>query len=67
MKDMFVSIDIIWLADDGTVLAIDESVSPSTYPTPFYPPQPVRLVLETRAGETRAQGWTVGTKIPLPL
>ncbi len=67
MKDMFVAIDIIWLADDGTILGIAESVSPETYPTPFYPPSPVRLVLETRAGEAKAQGWTVGSRIPLPL
>lgn len=66
MKDMHVSIDIIWLADDGTVLAIDEAVSPETYPTSFYPPRPVRLVLETRAGEARAQGWSVGSRIALP-
>jgi len=67
MKDMLVSIDMIWLADDGTILAIEKNVSPETYPTPFYPPQPVRLVLETRPGEAEIQGWEVGTKIPLPL
>lgn len=66
MKDMLVPIDMIWLADDGTILAIDEAVSPDTYPTPFYPPRPVTRVLETRAGEARAQGWGVGTLIPLP-
>ena len=67
MKDMLVSIDMIWLADDGTIIAIEKNVSPDTYPTPFYPPQPVRLVLETRPGESVAQGWEVGTKISLPL
>jgi uncharacterized membrane protein (UPF0127 family) len=67
MKDMLVAIDIIWLASDGTIVGIEESVSPSTYPTPFYPSQPVKLVLETRAGEARAQGWGIGTRIALPL
>ena len=66
MKDMHVPIDILWLADDGTVLAIEEAVSPDTYPTPFYPPRPVRLVLETKAGEARVQGWSVGSRIALP-
>jgi len=66
MKDMRVPIDIIWLADDGTVLGVDEAVSPSTYPDSFYPPQDVRYVLETRAGEARAQGWDVGARVPLP-
>lgn len=66
MKDMHVSIDMIWLSDDGTILGIEDSVSPSTYPRTFAPPEPVRYVLETRAGEARAQGWAVGTKIDLP-
>ena len=67
MKDMFVPIDIIWLANDGTILAIEKNVSPATYPKPFYPPQPVRLVLETRPGEAEAQGWGIGTRLTLPL
>lgn len=66
MKDMLISIDIIWLTDDGTILEIEEGVSPDTYPTPFYPPVPVKFVLETRVGEAKAQGWAVGTRIPLP-
>lgn len=66
MKDMLMSIDIIWLADDGTILAIEEGVSPDTYPTAFHPPVPVKFVLETRVGEAKAQGWTVGTRIQLP-
>lgn len=67
MKDMRVPIDIIWLSDTGTVIGIEENVSPETYPSVFYAPQPVRLVLETRAGEARTKGWSVGSVIPLPL
>lgn len=63
MKDMFVPIDIIWLGDDGTVLKIEEAVSPDTYPKVFYPPQPVRYVLEMRAG----QGKTLDPVVELPL
>lgn len=66
MKDMHVPIDMIWLSDDGTILGIEDSVSSVTYPRTFAPPEPVRYVLETRAGEARAQGWAVGTKIDLP-
>ncbi|HEY0979383.1 MAG TPA: DUF192 domain-containing protein [Candidatus Paceibacterota bacterium] len=66
MKDMHVAIDILWLAEDGTILAIEEGVSPATYPDVFYPPRAVTRVLETRAGEARAQGWEVGTRVPLP-
>lgn len=66
MKDMLVPIDIIWLADDGTILGIERSVSPSTYPAVFYAPEPVQLVLETRAGHAREAGWDTGTRISLP-
>lgn len=67
MKDMLTSIDMIWLSDNGTVLGIEDSVAPDTYPKIFYPPQPVKYVLETRAGEAHRQGWSVGTKVSLPL
>lgn len=66
MKDMYVPIDMLWLADDGTILGIEEAVSPDTYPTPFFPPEPVRFVLETRAWEAYRQGWEVGERISLP-
>lgn len=66
MKDMQVPIDIIWLSDDGTILGIEENVSPSTYPSVFYAPAPLRLVLETKAGHAKEAGWSVGTHIALP-
>ncbi len=68
MKDMLAPIDIIWLSDSGVIVGIEDSVSPLTYRTKqsFYPPTPVRFVLETRAGEARRKGWSVGTKIELP-
>jgi uncharacterized membrane protein (UPF0127 family) len=67
MKDMRVPIDIVWLSDNGTILGIEDSLLPNTYPKAVYPPAPVKLVLETKAGEMRRRGWSVGTKIPLPL
>ncbi len=66
MKDMLTSIDIVWLADDGTIVKIDSSVAPSTYPNAFYPPVPVHYVLETRAGYAAAHGWEIGSKVMLP-
>ncbi len=67
MKDMVVPIDIVWLSDDGTIVGIEDSVAPETYPdTTFTAPEPVRLVLEMRAGESRARGYQVGSKIALP-
>ena len=67
MKDMLVPLDMIWLSDKGEIVGIEDSVTPESYPHVFYPPEPVRYVLETRAGEARAQGWTVGTPLGLPV
>lgn len=67
MKDMKVSIDIFWLADNGTIVGIEHSVSPDTYPTAFISPAPVRYVLETRAGMAQARGWDVGTMLMVPI
>src|SRR3989344_1451545 len=33
MKDMLIDIDIIWLSRDGSIVHIEHSVSPATYPT----------------------------------
>ncbi|MGE5541181.1 MAG: DUF192 domain-containing protein [Bacillota bacterium] len=66
MKDMLVPIDITWLDTDGSIILIDHSVDPSTYPHAFYPPVPVKYVLETRAGYAKDHNWDVGTKVSLP-
>lgn len=66
MKDMLEPIDIIWLDETGTIMGIEGNISPATYPKTFSPQEPVRYVLETRSGEAQTQGWSVGTKIPLP-
>ena len=66
MKDMLVPIDILWLAEDGTIIGIEESVATSTYPQTYAPPKPVRLVLELRAGEARLKNLHVGSRILLP-
>lgn len=67
MKDMLASIDILWVRDDGTVAGIEREVTPQTYPAMFSSPEPVRYVLETRAGEAARLGISVGTKLNLPL
>lgn len=65
MKDMLTSIDIIWLREDGTILAIEHDVSPSTFPRTFAPPEPVRYVLETAVGEAERQGWDLDSSISI--
>jgi hypothetical protein len=67
MKDMLAPIDMIWLSDNGTIVHLEQSVAPSTYPHVFYPETPARYVLEMRAGQAQARGWNVGTRVQLPL
>ena len=67
MKDMLIPIDIVWLSNTGVVLGIEDSVSPSSYPQLLYPPQPVKYVLETKAGTAQKRGWDIGTVLTLPL
>ncbi len=67
MKDMLVPIDILWISSEGEIIGFETAVEPSTFPEKFYPPSPIRYVLETRAGEAERQGWEVGTRIWLPL
>ena len=46
MKDMNYPIDIIWLNDDLESVGATKNISPDTFPAVFYPPVPVRYVLE---------------------
>lgn len=65
MKDMQFSIDILWLAEDGTVVTIAPNTSPDSYPTSFRPSSPARYVLELPAGFAAAHSIGVGTQIVL--
>lgn len=63
MKDMYLVIDIIWIKDNGEIVGIEREVSPETYPTVFYPPEPVRYVLEIAGGSAERRGFLVGMRI----
>jgi len=65
MKDMNFPIDIIWLNDDLSVASITPRIATSTYPTVFYPPQPVKYVLETAAGRAQTEGIATGSALKL--
>ena len=65
MKDMLAPIDIFWLNSDRHVVSITKDIATSTYPNVFYPPVPVRYVLETAAGLARLNGIATGTPLRL--
>ncbi len=61
MKDMHYSIDMVWVSATGTVVHVESSVNPETYPTSFIPPVAARYVIETNAGFVATAGITIGS------
>lgn len=67
MKDMQFSIDIIWLDSDGTVLDVEKSVSPDTYPKDFCPSTAADYVLEVSAGTAEKTRISPGNQIYIKI
>jgi len=74
MKNMNYSIDIIWASEDGTIVHIEENVSPNTYSKEspassesFSSPVPAWYVVETSAGFVASNTIAVGDKVVLPV
>jgi len=67
MKDMNYAIDILWAAEDGTIVHIEETVAPETFPRSFASPVPAWFVVETTAGFVGTHEITVGDKVVLPV
>lgn len=51
MKEMNFPIDVVWLDESMVVVDIEKNVTPDSFPHIFYPPRPVKYVLETNVGE----------------
>ena len=71
MKNCLVPLDILYLADDGTVVGAKTVPPPAPgaadADVPRFPsPAPVRLVLEVRAGLAAEAGVGVGSRVNLP-
>lgn len=66
MKDMNYSIDIIWLEENGTIVHIEEEISPDTFPQSFASPTPAWFVLEASAGFVERYQLKLGDQLILP-
>lgn len=66
MKDMRYAIDIIWIDENRTIVGVLDTITPDTYPTVFYPPVPVRYVLEVPAGFSKQYGIAEKQLLRLP-
>jgi len=63
MKDMKFSIDIIWIDENYRVAGIEKNIKPETYPSVYYPPTPIKYVLEVPAGFADLHQITVGAVV----
>lgn len=66
MKNMNYSIDIIWVAEDGKIVHIEENATPDTYPESFSSPVPAWYVIEANAGFVASNTIAVGDEVVLP-
>lgn len=65
MRNMLFPIDIIWIGEDFKVVHIEKNVSPSSYPTIFFPKKLARSVLEVSAGFTDTTGLKIGDSVKI--
>lgn len=63
MKDMNYAIDILWVAEDGTIVHIEENIAPETYPDSFASPVPAWYVVEAVAGFVATNTIAIGDKV----
>jgi uncharacterized membrane protein (UPF0127 family) len=66
MKDMEISIDMLWVNSDYQVVHIEQDVKPETFPESFASGQPVRFVIETPAFFTQNNNIVVGDIVYIP-
>jgi uncharacterized membrane protein (UPF0127 family) len=66
MKDMNYAIDILWVAQAGEIVHIEENVSPDTFPSSFASPVPAWFVVETVAGFVQTHSIALGDELVLP-
>jgi len=67
MKDMKISIDMVWIDQNKTVVGVSSNISPDTFPQSFSPTSPVLYVLEISAGVAEKIGIKTGTKLQFDL
>ena len=63
MKDMLIPIDIVWISKEMTIVHIEHSLTPETYPNSFGPSTNALYVLEVASGIAQKAKLKVGDKI----
>jgi len=63
MRNMSFPIGIVWINKDKVVVGVNSDVDPSSYPNMFFPPSPIRYVLELNAGYANKNGIVASTTL----
>lgn len=66
MKDMNYALDIMWAAEGGEIVHIEENVSPDSFPTSFSSPVPAWYVVEANAGFVEQNKIEIGDEVMIP-
>ena len=68
MLGMLIPLDIVWIDGDGVVAGVERDVPPepgNPQPPLYFPPSPIRYVLEIKAGRTQELGIGPGSRATL--
>mgnify|MGYP001598125534 CR=1 FL=1 len=61
MKNMNFDIDIVWINENLQVIGVIHGLTPESFPEIFYPPEPVKYVLEIPCWKSRNFGIDIGS------
>lgn len=69
MKNMLISLDMVWLDDKGHIVDIKERVPPCTETecASIVPEEPARYVLEIKSGRAQQLKWSKGDLLTINL
>jgi uncharacterized membrane protein (UPF0127 family) len=67
MKDMRISIDIIWVTSDKKVGHIEKSIAPETYPKTYCPEVDAQYVIELSSGMANKADLQIGDTLAIDL
>lgn len=63
MKDMNYPLDIMWVDLEGSIVHIEENITPDTYPESFSSPTPAWYVIEANAGFVSLNNISLGDEV----
>ncbi|MFA6315055.1 MAG: DUF192 domain-containing protein [Candidatus Paceibacterota bacterium] len=63
MNDMNFPLDMIWIDEDMKVVGITSNIPVDSFPNSFYPPSPIKFVLELNAGTAAKMSLATGTQL----